>query len=244
MFLPLKSAAVVAVIGIAAPPASAAIVDIFVTGSVTSASSLTDTPIDWVPPANALHQFADADKGDSLSVHWVMDTDAGFEETTEDGYTINSFGYYDFLESDITFNNASYDFENSEGGTVGYSDQPNNFALSYNTFDYSPSWGDEYVDWAGHEFDLNERPKEYASSLGLLNEFSLSGDNVGDGRLYLETRYNPETGEPDIFSVNYQATSVTATLRDTSIAPAPLPAGILLIATGLFGFGLLRHRKS
>lgn len=241
MFSQVKTAAAAAFIAISASPASAAIVDIFIAATVTSTSSRGPS-IDWIPSNSPAHEFANANIGDPILVHWVMDTEGGEESAWDDNYSRFSYNG-DVLVSQVTLDSDTHKFGGGEGDNVTYRDASYDFGLSYGAAGYKPDWESDVL-WTFNEFTLRTRPESYVTGKRLENEFNLDGNNLGEGSLSVETEYDPETYESSIFYINYQASSVVASIRNLQIAAMPLPPGVLLIASGLLGFGLLRRRKA
>lgn len=273
MFLRTTTAAAAVMIGIAASPASAAIVDIYADASITEVLRSGFFERGFDPSAysfyhpkvadGAFEMFGDAKVGDTVLIHWELDTEDrnGWDLDPEDKSEETLYGYPGGpITATFTINGTSWKVGNGEGSNANYIDKPDRFSLSYSSSDNADYYLGGYPSHSTHETSINVRPEEYVTSKGLMNEFQSTGNNLGSGNFQAATSIStyvysdeyPYEIEEDVYSslgINYQLTSIKASLRGSGvgnikIASTPLPAGALLIVTGLFGFGLLRRRKA
>lgn len=267
MFLQTKAAAAAAFIVMSISPASAAIVDVYATATLTEVlrSGFFGTGFDpsdytFTSPeleAETFGIFSDAEVGDTINIHWQMSTEDsnGWDQDPEDKSEDMRYGYPGGPISDTTFTSkgSSWHIGSSEGSTVNYTDKPGEFRLTYSSSDNAENYLGGYPSYAYHKTLIDKRPESYVTSKGLMNIFQYSGDNLGDGNLDIYSEMMTVTDKDEAFydetvfsalKLNYRVTSLETSLRTPEIAAVPLPSGMLLMASGLLGFRLLRSRKA
>ncbi|MDO5706095.1 MAG: VPLPA-CTERM sorting domain-containing protein [Paracoccus sp. (in: a-proteobacteria)] len=236
-----------------ATAASAAVVQVNLTGYVTEFDEMAQDPNEWIPPSIQpfVPRMTGIALGDAVNIRFTYDTAQGtITHNAGSGFESLSVMGENVASARVTVGSNVYDIAGNHGAVELSVAPSSSYAglLAGESREFSAPDGDDgnmdtlYESWdvaMNLDFigDLLEMP------LSLEREFIWSGANLYAGSFsYGITSWNYDRQVSGYF--NFAATNVTAQIGGdvTPPAPVPLPAGLPMLAGALIGLGVLRRR--